>query len=50
MKQDAQLHFRLTHELLIAAHRTAYRRNETLSAVLRRYLEAYTASRPLKAE
>jgi hypothetical protein len=43
-----RLHIRVTASLLAKAHETARQENETLSRLVRAYLEAYTASQPTK--
>lgn len=49
MKQNQKLmNLRIPTELHTAAQETARQRCENLSAILRRYLEAYTASQPTK--
>ncbi|UOE32808.1 hypothetical protein MTP16_16935 [Hymenobacter monticola] len=46
--KDAITRFRLPQQLLTAAQETARERRETLSTVLRHYLEAYASSQPVK--
>jgi hypothetical protein len=48
MTHDASTRIRLNRQLLLAAQETARQRCQSLSAVLRRYLEAYASSEPLK--
>jgi hypothetical protein len=43
---DNRLHIRIPALLLSKAHETAKQRNQTLSRIVRAYLEAYTASQP----
>ena len=48
MKHNTQFLIRLPKGLHTQALETARQRGETLSAILRRHLEAYTASQPTK--
>ncbi|WP_413616941.1 DUF6364 family protein [Hymenobacter latericus] len=45
---DNRLHVRVPASLLTKAHQTARESNETLSRLVRAYLESYVASQPLK--
>ncbi|MBD2716078.1 hypothetical protein KBK19_13630 [Microvirga sp. STR05] len=45
---DNRLHVRVPAKLLNLAHETARQNSETLSRLVRAYLEAYTASQPTK--
>ena len=45
---DAVTKFRLPQQLLCKAQEAARQRQESLSAILRRYLEAYASEQPLK--
>ncbi|MFC7669741.1 hypothetical protein ACFQT0_22010 [Hymenobacter humi] len=47
-RHDAVTKFRLSQHLLYKAQEAARQRHETLSAILRRYLEAYASEQPLK--
>lgn len=43
-----RLHIRIPAALLSQAHEIARQNNETISRIVRAYLEAYTASQPSK--
>ena len=45
---NRRLHIRIPAHLLSRAYQIAHQGDETLSSIVRAYLEAYTASQPLK--
>ena len=47
-RYNATIKFRLSQQLLCMAQEAARQRQESLSAILRRYLEAYASEQPLR--